>query len=210
VTAPPSDMVAAAVRASCNSPCRSQRGAAIFTNYRLITVGWNWKPGGCDGTAACKATCRQLAVHAEQSALLQMDLPSIEPADLLHVKTVDGVLVPSGEPSCVQCSKLLLASGSIVGVWLYHADGWRRYDVAEFHQRSAAAVHDDRRAWFEKGFRSASVFWCYQLDACTPREADVLPEMAAAYQRLLAERDRAVCSWCGRDHAGGPEFCPRD
>jgi hypothetical protein len=57
--------------------------------------------------------------------------------DMLHVKTVDGELVPSGGPSCVQCSKLALAAG-IAGVWLFHEDGWRRYGAVEFHELSLA------------------------------------------------------------------------
>lgn len=138
---PPNDMVAAAVRASLNSPCRSKRGVSIFTNYRLVTVGWNWKPGeACDQSDTCKATCGKLAVHAEQHALLGMELPLVclEPVDMLHVKTVDGALVTSGHPSCVQCSKLILASKAIVGMWLYHDWGWNRYDPLAFHQLSVA------------------------------------------------------------------------
>ncbi len=137
---PPDDMVAAAVRASLRSPCRSKRGVSVFTNSRLVTVGWNWKPGLiCDQSDGCKATCGKLAVHAEQVALLKLDVNDpILHADMLHVKTVDGVLVPSGHPSCVECSKLILASGVIDGMWLYHDWGWCRYDALNFHQLSVA------------------------------------------------------------------------
>jgi hypothetical protein len=58
----------------------------------------------------------------------------------LHVKTVNGELVPSGGPSCVQCSKLALVCG-IAGFWLYHEEGWRRYPMQEFHQLSIEASH---------------------------------------------------------------------
>jgi hypothetical protein len=52
-------------------------------------------------------------------------------------------LVPSGGPSCAQCSKLALAAG-IVGVWLYHENGWRRYGAGEFHRLSLLALVDAR------------------------------------------------------------------
>jgi hypothetical protein len=70
-------------------------------------------------------------VHAEQAALLRVGRRARD-SEMLHVKTVDAALVPSGPPSCVECSKLILAAG-IAGMWLFHADGWRRYDASDFH-----------------------------------------------------------------------------
>lgn len=100
--------------------------------------------GSCDNTPRCREVCPRICVHAEQAALLKVprDLSGLE---LLHVKSVDGALVPSGPPSCLECSKLLLASGQIDGVWLYHKQGlddlcryheqgWHRYPVREFHE----------------------------------------------------------------------------
>ena len=100
---PPPFMVQFAVEASKCSPCRSKRGVAIFYRDRLIERGFNYKPRSvaCDGSAACKATCRTEAIHAEQQALLLAGRMSIG-AELLHVKTVEGQLVASGGPSCVQ------------------------------------------------------------------------------------------------------------
>lgn len=135
---PPPDIVAAALRAAAQSPCRSKRGAAIFTNTRLVVTGFNHRPDGCDGSALCKASCRVTAIHAEQDALLGVSVLA-EGADMLHVKSVDGALVPSGPPSCVQCSKALLHAG-IANMWLYHADGWKRYPAREFHWLSLAAL----------------------------------------------------------------------
>ena len=138
-TEPPARHVTRAVEMSMCSPCRSKRGVAIFRGETPIASGYNFKPRGfdCDGTEACKSSCRDEAVHAEQFALLRAGRLA-EGADMLHVKTVDGALVPSGGPSCVQCSKLALAAG-IAGVWLFHEDGWRRYPIVEFHRRSLAA-----------------------------------------------------------------------
>ena len=139
---PPSHIVQLAVEASLCSPCRSKRGAAIFYGNDLIQCGHNYKPGAraCDGSVTCKATCRADAVHAEQNALLAAGSRSYR-AELLHAKTVDGALVASGGPSCVQCSKLILAAG-ISAVWLYEADGWQRYDAEAFHLLSLAAVQN--------------------------------------------------------------------
>lgn len=137
---PPQRFIDTAVELSTFSPCRSKRGAVIFRENHRIGSGYNFKPRGfdCDGSAACKATCRHEAVHAEQMALMKAGLHA-QGCDLLHVKTVDGQLVPSGGPSCVQCSKLALAAG-IAGVWLFHAEGWKRYPIGEFHQLSLAAM----------------------------------------------------------------------
>ena len=133
---PPAHIVDLAIEVSTWSPCRSKRGVVIFNGENVVSHGYNYKPRGfdCDGSAACKATCRDEAVHAEQQALLVVGRKA-SGADMLHVKTVDGRLVPSGGPSCVQCSKLAAVVG-IAAVWLYHADGWRRYEMSEFHKLS--------------------------------------------------------------------------
>lgn len=138
----PLEILDAAMYRAARSPCRSQRGAVVFryVPFSVISLGHNQKPAGfgCDRSDACKATCRVEAIHAEQQALLNAG-PAAYGADLLHVKIVAGQLVPSGGPSCVQCSKLALAAG-IVGVWLFHDAGWRRYDANEFHRLSLAAA----------------------------------------------------------------------
>lgn len=133
-----------AVEAAGYSPCRSKRGAVIFRGDRIISYGFNQKPGGfaCDGSSACKATCRSEAVHAEQDALIKaLANEDVAAADMLHVKVVAGQLVPSGGPSCVQCSKLALAAG-IGWFWLYHDDGWKRYPIREFHALSITGENE--------------------------------------------------------------------
>lgn len=135
-------LVAIALEAASSSPCRSQRGAAAFTGNELegrelVAVGFNQKPGGtCDGSERCKATCRREAVHAEQAMLSSgVDLAYAGAVEVIHVKRSGGRLAVSGGPDCVECSKLLMFAG-IVAVWLYHADGWRRYPIEEFHRLS--------------------------------------------------------------------------
>lgn len=133
---PPPHIVKFAVKASQRSPCRSKRGVVLFVGDHVVTHGYNYKPRGfdCDGSELCKATCRAEAIHAEQQALLSAG-PRAKWADLVHVKTVDGELVPSGGPSCVACSKLILVAG-VVDVWLYQSDGWHCYTAQEFHRAS--------------------------------------------------------------------------
>ena len=140
---PPAGVIAIACEQAAFSPCRSKRGAVVFSQANVGVVihgrGHNRKPEGfsCDGSAECKESCRIEAVHAEQRALLNAGW-SADGADLMHVKVVDRALVESGGPSCVECSKLALAAG-ITGVWLYHGLGWKRYKTAEFHALSLAA-----------------------------------------------------------------------
>lgn len=136
---PPRHIVRNAIEAAQLSPCQSRRGAVIFRGFNIYSRGYNHKPKGfeCDGSNGCKTTCRVEAVHAEQAALVFAPEP-VQGSDMLHVKVVDGKLVPSGPPSCVQCSKLAIAAG-IKWFWLYHESGWKRYDMHEFHRLSLLA-----------------------------------------------------------------------
>jgi deoxycytidylate deaminase len=133
------DFVDLALEMSTNSPCqKSKRGAVAFRDRELVAVGWNHRPGGeaCDGSEDCRASCRREAVHAEQ--VLVVSTANLDGADVIHVKSIDGALVASGGPSCGECAKLLRAA-AVAAVWLYHADGWRRYPIAEFHRLSIEA-----------------------------------------------------------------------
>lgn len=157
---PPSLVIATAINIANKSPCaKSKRGVVLYT---LLTEGrldihskehnsppW---PFECDATDECKRDCPRVAVHAEQRALisgqhgcrtldrLTIDDGPEDPEDdslgvlqLVHVKTVDGALVPSPGPSCDQCSKLIVEAG-VHSVWLYERVGWSRYNAATFHQ----------------------------------------------------------------------------
>lgn len=142
----PEAALALAVEVARQSPCaKSQRGVVLFRDERLgqrghrepIAVGFNAppQPFACDGSAACRGACNQVAVHAEQAALMYAAAHGrkTDQAEMLHVKVVDGVAVPSGGPSCWQCSRLLLEAG-VAGMWLLHEDGLRRYDAITFHR----------------------------------------------------------------------------
>jgi deoxycytidylate deaminase len=135
-----------ATRAARMSPCqKSKRGAAVFhidvagilLGDRPIRVSNNHPAqGGCDGSQACRDSCSMRCVHAEQAVLLKTQGGATTRRDVLHVKVNGaGEVVPSGVPSCWQCSKLMLEAG-ISGVWLYHEAGWRRYEAEDFHRKT--------------------------------------------------------------------------
>lgn len=150
---PPQQVIYAAVDDASFSPCRSKRGAAIFRGDEVAVIGRNFKPAPfeCDGSEACKATCRRDAVHAEQAAIVCCG--DCRDADMLHVKVVNGRLVPSGPPSCVQCSKLMLVVG-IRFMWLFHETGWQRYGAEEFHRLSLQNDHAFERAELSAAWRA--------------------------------------------------------
>lgn len=142
MTSPPQFAIDAAVAEAKRSPCaKSKRGVVFFTYYpeRVVSGGYNAQPVpfGCNGSAECRAACGKLSEHAEAAALRGIGL-HVTSGDLLHVKVVDGELVPSGPPSCWQCSRAILADRRVNGMWLYHGDGWRRYKPDEFHRLTLA------------------------------------------------------------------------
>lgn len=155
MTKPIESCIAAARHAATLSPCaKSNRGAVVFdpNTGRIVGRGWNHQPIGyaCDGSAACRAACGELCIHAEDAAIravpsnLLLD-GQMHGLDLVHVKVVDGQVVPGGGPSCWQCSRLVVDVG-IKGVWLYELHEiaylpsdpvpgkWRFYRADEFHR----------------------------------------------------------------------------
>lgn len=129
-----------AVKEAAKSKCQSQRGVVIWNERNgLMGSGHNRPPLPfiCDGSDKCRANCGKTAVHAEQNALLDftrrkhdIDLSECE---MIHIKIIDGVAVPSKEPSCWQCSKLILEAG-LRAMWLYQDEGLVRYTPTEFHK----------------------------------------------------------------------------
>jgi deoxycytidylate deaminase len=140
----PAEALAYAVMIGSQSPCaKSKRGVVVFQTggampAQFIASGCNGPPPPftCDGSAACRANCGKVAIHAEDRAIRGAG-PLAEGADLLHVKVENGRAVASGGPSCWQCSRTVVDAG-IEGVWLLHEDGLRRYEAAEFHRLTLA------------------------------------------------------------------------
>jgi deoxycytidylate deaminase len=161
---PPQKAIDAAIAASKMSGCgKSQRGVAIFKRYtrpdaELMIIASNWNrpphPFTCDKSEMCRRDCAKICSHAEQTAVATALVGNggayLRGFSLVHVKTVNGELVPSGGPSCWQCSRLILEV-EIEGVWLYEevgamvlsmgdgdvqsakVGGWRHYTAVEFH-----------------------------------------------------------------------------
>lgn len=136
------DALTEAITTGMKSPCaKSKRGVVIFVrNYGVLNVGWNHPPDPfeCDGTPACRMRCAKWCVHAEQHALRRVEEWWSHPRqrEVLHVKVVNGAAVPSGPPSCIECSKILCDDLRIDAIWLLHEDGLRAYSRVEFHRKS--------------------------------------------------------------------------
>jgi deoxycytidylate deaminase len=136
---PPEIIITSAIKASYKSVCRSQRGVVIWKSPNIILAyGYNQLlTENCDQSNECKRLCAKNALHAEQDAIRHANQEPLVGSSMLHVKTVAGNLVVSEKPSCVECSKLILAFG-ISFMWLFQQDGWIRYTASEFHERSLA------------------------------------------------------------------------
>lgn len=97
--------------------------------------------GECDGSQWCQDVCRVRCLHAEQVALLKSPFsPGEKGVQMLHLKVVDGKGVPSGPPSCAECSKLIVGAG-LEGMWLLHETPnrgpvWQFYPAREFHEQT--------------------------------------------------------------------------
>ncbi len=141
--------IAAAVEEARRSDCcKSKRGVVIADPHtgEILVTAHNSKPPplSCSGSAACRAECRRVAVHAEERALLRLARLRICPIGgvLLHVKVVDGELVGGGPPSCLQCSRLILEA-EISTVWLYEVNTEPGFAGNAWVARSALQFHLD-------------------------------------------------------------------
>lgn len=171
---PTSAVIGIAEGAAQKSPCaKSKRGVAIYSrgvNDQVLVhaSGFNGPPAGfsCDDTAQCREACPKKCVHAEMRAVRELatrlpemtrprflgDAPS--GPFLVHVKIGDrGQVIGGGPPSCWQCSREILDSNFVRGVWLYEAQStpvhllsyppqsavattsaWVFYTAEEFHR----------------------------------------------------------------------------
>lgn len=128
--------LAAAVGTAMRSPCaKSKRGVVIFKGTYVLAAGYNHPPSPmrCDASPECYEACGKICVHAEVAALRCLS-SCAENLEMLHVKVIDGVAVPSGPPSCWQCSREILDSGQFSRVWLLHERGLVAYTPLEFHE----------------------------------------------------------------------------
>ncbi|MFH0937061.1 MAG: hypothetical protein V1808_02095 [Candidatus Daviesbacteria bacterium] len=121
------------------SPCqKSQRGAVVFINNKILGTGYNEPPYPfeCDG-AFCRPICSQFAIHAEQNAIYNTlkgyKLKDLQQASIFHIKVEKGVRLPSNDLSCAECSKLVLKLG-LKEFILFQDRGYVAYDTIEFHK----------------------------------------------------------------------------
>lgn len=127
-----------ATRVAQKSPCaKSQRGVVIFhRDHGLVASGFNEQPSPfrCDGSEECRENCNKLCVHAESAALHELSRQRLwRPGlQMLHVKVKDQKAVPSGNPSCWQCSREILKA-EIEIVWLLQATGLTPFSAFDFH-----------------------------------------------------------------------------
>ena len=155
---PPKWVIEEATRAARKAWCaKDSRGVvAWLPGSRTFVSAANGPPAPfkCSGREDCRAACGKLAGHAEERALWawyaergsrsrSSSLTSsprtrvygdVQP-ELVHVRVVDNKAVTSGPPSCITCSRTILMAG-VAAIWLWHDDGWRRYEPAEFHTLS--------------------------------------------------------------------------
>lgn len=160
------------------SPCRkSRRGCAIFNPAAagvaglIIGAGFNGQvpPWRCDGTCNRKledgrSVCGLTAEHAEYRAIISaIDCLALSNRwsteqrlggmELVHIKVNEnGVPVPSGGPSCIDCSRHVVSS-RLEAVWLFQhgtvtdANGigrhtpasWVRWPALDFHAETMRA-----------------------------------------------------------------------
>jgi deoxycytidylate deaminase len=142
-------VVDVAIAVARESKCqKSKRGAVIWNptqgSMSPAVYGRNTPPNDhCDGSKECREHCAQRCVHAETAAIAKAAAePKVHPlkdCQIVHVKVVDGELVPSGPPSCMECAKLI-AAVQINSIWLYHDSGWERYTAARFLQETVRTL----------------------------------------------------------------------
>lgn len=121
-----------AIRIASGSPCqKSKRGEVVFDDFgRVLSAASNRPPIPriCDGTTKRRASCAKRCLHAEDTAIamvMSLPLEHRRRIEVLHVKVVNGDLVPGDGPSCWQCSRRILDSG-VSAIWLFQdgAAGW--------------------------------------------------------------------------------------
>jgi deoxycytidylate deaminase len=125
------------------SRCKKSQRAAVLMPRETgkVYIGWNGPAlGACDGSEACRRDCPRICIHAEQDALRQAGVDA-SGGEMFHLKVEgSGTAMPSGPPSCVECSKLMLAAG-VAGVWLLQRKlggelAWGRWTAEAFHRQT--------------------------------------------------------------------------
>ena len=89
--------------ASVRSPCeRLQVGCVLVKNNRLISMGYNGFLGGCEHKSIVRDNHEQATIHAEINAVTDAAKRGV---------SIDGAEAYVTHYPCLNCSRLLLASG---------------------------------------------------------------------------------------------------
>ncbi len=133
---PPEAAIDFAIECADQSPCqKSKRGAVLFMGDVPVGGAFNGPPTGyeCRDNGSCRRVCAERCMHAEERVFIKAGrLIDLAVCEMVHVKIRDGLLMPSGNPSCWQCSRTIVDVG-LAGMWLYHEEGWKRYTAKEFN-----------------------------------------------------------------------------
>lgn len=133
----------AAAAIANQGPCaKSKRGVVFTLDNHIIGAGYNAPPHPylCVPEYCGGNRCRDHAVHAEKNAMFNamQNGYAVIGARAYHIKTEEGLPVPSFEPSCIPCSKDLLAAKVKEFVLVESVDPpkFALYEMEEFHDRS--------------------------------------------------------------------------
>ena len=131
------------VREAIAGPCRKSRRGALLLADNMLEVGVNRRADGrpCTGSAECRAACAQICNHAEEAAVVaaMRRRARLENVHVLHVAIGEDDKPRSDKitPSCITCSRLMLAAGVSV-VWLWGLTGarheWCPWPIRDFHE----------------------------------------------------------------------------
>lgn len=136
-----------AVYVARDSRCdKSKRGVVVVKNGSIIGRGTNNPPLDLPCVPEyCRSICNMFCLHGEQNALLDTRRNGYDPSGsrIYHIKVKDSIQAPSGPPSCVQCSRIVLDEGVKDFVLLYK-DGIGLYEAREFHELSLENIKPGR------------------------------------------------------------------
>ena len=133
-----------AAEAAKKSTCKkSQRGAIIVKNGKIIGKGYN----KVTIEEFCNPCIREeikdnsrvelcSAIHAEQMAILDAinKKETTNGARMYHIRVKNGKEIPCGDPSCTVCSRLLYEVG--IEFVILHKNGYAVYQPDELNRLS--------------------------------------------------------------------------
>ena len=117
---------------------KAKRGVVIVKNDEIIATGFN-RPlleELCCMRADIKDNSqveRCTGIHAEQMGINNADPAYMHGATMYYAKVKEGVIVPSGKPSCTTCSRSILDSGIAEFVMWHGGNGFMSYGAHEFN-----------------------------------------------------------------------------